>query len=213
MQLPMAITLDSIGRKYGTDKSSAHHNYLVTYEKYFAPLRHQPIKLLEIGAGGYEHPDRGGQSLHMWSEYFPQGTISCVELYDKSKLKLPARTKIYQGSQDNGTFLNGLLEKLGQQDIIIDDGSHINALTIASFDILFPWVKSGGIYIVEDAHTSYWKENYGGTTDLRAVPKSSTMNYFKYLCDTLNGAYLNSTTGCYISSIHFYTQLIIIIKK
>lgn len=45
-------------------------------------------------------------------------------------------------------------------DIIIDDGSHMVRHVIASFEALFPYLRRGGLYIIEDLHTSYWKR-YG----------------------------------------------------
>ena len=46
-------------------------------------------------------------------------------------------------------------------DIIIDDGSHINEHVIRTFQYLFPKLKPGGIYVVEDTQTSY-RQDYGG---------------------------------------------------
>jgi RHS repeat-associated protein len=62
------MTLDEIGLKFGTDKSSIYHNYLSFYERFFERYRDEPIKLLEIGVAG-------GASLAMWNEYFPQALI------------------------------------------------------------------------------------------------------------------------------------------
>jgi hypothetical protein len=55
---------------------------------------------------------------------------------------------------------------------------------ILTFNTLFPYVKSGGIYIVEDTTTSYWKEykNY----------HISPTEYFKTLIDEVN---LKGTRG------------------
>jgi len=61
-------TLDELGLKYRTDKSSGGHNYLTLYERYFAPIRSERVKILEIGV-------LNGASLAVWEEYFPNGTI------------------------------------------------------------------------------------------------------------------------------------------
>jgi hypothetical protein len=61
MPLP---SLDELGRTYGTDRSSAGHNYLGLYERFLASRRDQTTSALEIGV-------LRGQSLRMWSEYFP----------------------------------------------------------------------------------------------------------------------------------------------
>lgn len=43
-------------------------------------------------------------------------------------------------------------------DLVIDDASHRVDLTRASFNVLFPYVRPGGVFIIEDwgwAHTTY----------------------------------------------------------
>jgi hypothetical protein len=54
------------------------------------------------------------------------------------------------GSQYDGIFLKQIIEKYGEFDLILDDGSHMNNHVIFSFKNLFSSVKSGGAYIVED---------------------------------------------------------------
>ena len=46
--------------------------------------------------------------------------------------------------------------KYGPFDIIIDDGSHRNDDMVISFETLFPVLKCGGMYVVEDLHCCYW---------------------------------------------------------
>ena len=71
--------------------------------------------------------------------------------------------------------------------MIIDDGGHTMNQQITSFRVLFPYVKSGGIYVIEDLCTSYWKE-YGGLGSCHH-PKSgprSTTEFLKGLTDNLH---------------------------
>ena len=51
------MTLDEIGLRYGPDKSSAHHNYLYIYDRYFTHLREEKFAFLELGYGGYKYAD------------------------------------------------------------------------------------------------------------------------------------------------------------
>jgi predicted O-methyltransferase YrrM len=39
-------------------------------------------------------------------------------------------------------------------DLVIDDASHLYQPTVASFDVLFPRIRSGGLYVIED-----WRAN------------------------------------------------------
>jgi hypothetical protein len=164
------MTLDEIGLKAGTDKASSGHNYLHFYEKHLSHLRHDPVILVEAGIGGYEFPDRGGESLKMWRKYFTHDHASIVgfDVYEKN-INIPG-TRIHQISQDDETKLNFILGAYGGIDIFIDDASHINPLSIRTFEIMFPLVKPGGVYIWEDIHTSFWVKEYKGVMSRRSEP-------------------------------------------
>jgi hypothetical protein len=201
--------LNDLAIKHGTDKSSQHHGYADIYEQYLFKWQSRLVDLLELGIGGYDTV-KGGASLKMWLDFFPCGLITGVDIHDKSHLKHD-RLKIVQCSQDD----EKKLKELGEFDIIIDDASHINSLTIKSFEILFPKLRSGGLYFVEDCHTSYWRENYFGNPIPGAI--GTTMYYFKALADQLNyetilPEYRTEYAG-QIEFVHFYKQLIVIKKK
>ena len=44
--------------------------------------------------------------------------------------------------------------------MILDDASHINELTLRSFEMLFDHLKLGGFYIIEDTHCTYGDEKF-----------------------------------------------------
>src|SRR5882757_9979464 len=78
---------------------------------------------------------------------------------------------IFKGSQVDKEFLRNVIKKIGNPDIIIDDGSHVNEHMIDTFKILFPLLKDGGVYVVEDTQTSYWPE-FGGDSEKLENPKT-----------------------------------------
>jgi cephalosporin hydroxylase len=135
-----------------TDKEGAHA-YAAPYERHIARLRHQPVTLLEIGIGGYSNQARGGASLRMWKAYFPAGTIIGLDIEDKSQFA-EERITILQGDQGDRAFLRDLATRYGPFDIVIDDGSHRSEHVIASFEALFPHLRDGGVYVVEDLQAS-----------------------------------------------------------
>jgi hypothetical protein len=210
------MNLTELALKHGSDKAG-HHNYTPIYEKYFAPFRDQPITLLELGIGGYEFPDRGGASLKMWYEYFPKADIVGIDLHSKTGLS-NERTWVYKASQTDHIFLEGLLKAHGNPNIIIDDASHINKLTIQSFVILFPLLAPGGIYVVEDIESS-WAPLHSwamGCDNYKDLNEYCTVNFFRRLVDEMNGQYIPhyETWGFpEIDSIHFYKNIIFIQKK
>ena len=67
---------------------------------------------------------------------------------------------------------------------MIDDGSHIMSDIWASFEFLYPKVSKNGIYVVEDLHTSYWKEFEGGLNS-----PNTFINKSKSLIDELNATH------------------------
>jgi hypothetical protein len=206
--------LEKLAKIYRTDKVG-EHNYTPHYQLHFSKLKYKKIKLLEIGAGGYEKPYEGGHSLRMWKRYFPFGSIFSVDIYDKTTIQ-ENRIKIFQGNQNDKEFLDAVTNLTGELDIIIDDGCHINNYVIESFKILFPKLKDGGIYVVEDTQASYWK-SFGGDSENLNNPET-TMNFFKSLADSLNNKefvksfYKQSYYDKKIVSIHFYHNLIFVYK-
>ncbi|MEM0518350.1 class I SAM-dependent methyltransferase [Aequorivita flava] len=208
------FNLSKMAKIHKTDKYG-NHFYTPHYQKHFKQFKFKKIKLLEIGVGGYDNLFFGGNSLRMWKSYFPFVTIFSLDIYDKSFLQ-ENRIRIFQGSQVDKSFLDEVIEIIGNLDIIIDDGSHINQHVIETFQFLFPKLKIGGVYVVEDTQTSYWPD-YGGSSDIN-YSGNTIMNFFKSLTDGLNHVEYISPTfePSYfdenIVSIHFYHNLIFIYK-
>lgn len=206
--------LNRIAEIYGSETWGSHF-YTPHYKLHLGRFKYRRVKLLEIGVGGYKKPAKGGNSLRMWKNYFPFGRIFSIDIYDKSILQ-EKRIKIFKGHQADENFLNEVINEIGDLDIIIDDGSHINEHVIKTFNLLFPKLKDGGIYVIEDTQTSYW-DDFGG--DSQDLDNSKTlMNFFKSLTDTLNNkefiipGYKQSYFDKKIISMHFYHNLIFIYK-
>jgi len=167
-------TLDEIANLYGTDKGSNVHDYCRKYEKYLPFKREENLKIFEIGVAR-------GDSLRMWKDYYYNSNIFSIDVLPECKQYEEERITIEIGSQTDSIFLDRLCYKYAPFDMIIDDGSHINSDVIYSFKHLFEYVRSGGVYIVEDASTSYWPDYGGGINK-----KESTIEYFKTLIDGVN---------------------------
>jgi glycosyltransferase involved in cell wall biosynthesis len=135
-------TKETFNVPFDTDKWM----YSKFYDKEFKDLK--PESLLEIGVW------KGG-SLKMWEEYFPQAKIYGIE----SNPSFKTSENIFIGLQSDEKFLQEIIAKIGVPDIIIDDGSHKVSDQQKSFEVLFPLMKSGGIYVIEDLCTSYWTDH------------------------------------------------------
>lgn len=141
----MGMNLSTDG--YDTDKCPV---YLRNYEVWFATLRDQPVRLLELGI------NRGG-SLLLWRDYFERGVIAGLDLEPSHVDDASGRVHIYQGRQEDTTVLDKIGAELGPFDIVIDDASHLAAPTRISFWHMFErHLKPGGLYAIEDWGTGYW---------------------------------------------------------
>lgn len=147
--MTMMGDLNELGLKYKTDKSTITHCYLDVYEFYFKWINNRPLVILEIGVAG-------GASIKMWREYFPNAQVWGIDNNPDCKHD----DQILIGSQIDHLFLEGVLARTGEPDIIIDDASHFGPNTIQTFKYLFPRMCKGGWYVVEDTHCFY-DETYG----------------------------------------------------
>jgi len=168
--------LDRIAKERKTDKSSDTHNYCVKYEKYLPLNRHDKINILEIGV-------LNGYSLNTWKDYFNSSKVVGIDITPSCKQyeNIDRNVLVEIGSQDDEQFLLSVVEKHGVFDFIVDDGSHMNSHVIKSFEVLYPTMKSGGVYVVEDSCTSYWS-NFGGGY----LNPNSMVEYFKRLSDDIS---------------------------
>jgi 8-demethyl-8-(2-methoxy-alpha-L-rhamnosyl)tetracenomycin-C 3'-O-methyltransferase len=164
------MNLEELAIKHGTDKQSKNgHSYTPFYERYFEPRRNEKLNLFELGV-------REGWSINLWLEYMPNAEIWCLD--NDKEGKCPAkfdssRVHFTFCSQTDKDALNEIHKRSGKYDIVIDDASHVSPFTIISFETIFPNVKSGGIYVIEDLHISDVPEynSYG----------PSILNYLQHL--------------------------------
>jgi hypothetical protein len=206
--------LNKLALIWGSDKWGAHW-YTQHYHYHFKALRNLKLNVLEIGIGGYDDTMQGGKSLLTWKAYFKKSKIFGIDLYDKSFLN-DNRITTFKGSQIDKPFLKEVCNSIGNIDIIIDDGSHINSHIIESFLFLFPQLNQNGIYVVEDLETSYHPE-YGGDSKNLQNPNTA-INFFKALADCLNHSeridsdFSPSYLDKNIIGVHFYHNMVFVQK-
>ncbi|MFE0511426.1 hypothetical protein, partial [Streptomyces sp. NPDC058964] len=167
-----------------------------------------------MGLGCTPPPGQGGASLRMWKQFFPKAQIFGMDIQDKSFVD-EDRITTFIGDQSDPSSLNAVADKIGELDVIIDDGSHRSPHVLTTFATLFPRLKDGGIYAVEDTQSSYWPE-WMGSED-RDDPNTS-MAMLKRLTDGLNYEefvdenYQPTYTDLNVVAVHFYHNLVIIEK-
>ena len=181
-------------------------NYFEIYERYFNDFRSKEPRFLEIGV-------QYGGSLKMWHEYFENGSIYGIDINPDCKKLENDNIKISIGSQNDKSFLKKFANEINTLDIIVDDGGHTMEQQINTFEILFPILNNGGIYLCEDVESSY-QNMYGGG------PKrnGSFIEYCKNLIDIINANHSHfftlkpSKLSKQIEYIHFYNNIVVIKK-
>ena len=148
--LPRGV-LHATGARFRTDKASKSHDYLRLYEFFFAPLRNDAFTLLELGVGPTH---KMGASLMTWKSYFPNASIVGVDNKTEARSVAQERIGIEVGDLGRIEYVKALADKYTPR-VIVDDASHIWSHQILALEGLFWSLESGGIYILEDVHTSF----------------------------------------------------------
>lgn len=171
--------LTFLANKYESDKgtvapSTGHHgprlHFTTVYSKFFEPIREKSLKILEIGVGS-------GPSLKMWYDFFPNSKIFAIDVVNQSHHE-NERVKTFVCDQSSRSNLEDVMKKIGNIDIIIDDGSHVVSHQQISLGFLFQFLNQEGQYWIEDLHTSdrsVWdgQKLYG--YDMTVEPNHSTV--------------------------------------
>jgi hypothetical protein len=121
--------------------SAKHVTYPGLYNRFLSRFVGTDCTLIEFGVL------RGG-SMQIWRKFLGERAriigVDCEFSEDWSRLNGDAETII--GYQEDPQ----LLAKLPDPDIVIDDADHQSGPQITSFNTLWPRVKNGGLYVVED---------------------------------------------------------------
>lgn len=192
--------------------------YLEVYSRHFDTYRTgfptkegvRPLRFLELGVFH-------GGSLQLWRKYFGrEASIWGIDIEPRSKEAVTeSDLNVRIGSQSDTSFLRAVVKEMGGIDIVLDDGSHKASDQLASFKTLFPLLSDGGLYIVEDVHSAYWRSFGGG---LRR--RGSFIEVAKDLVDGMHAWYFRrqspsraSSAKTEISAVCFYDSIVVIEKR
>jgi predicted O-methyltransferase YrrM len=154
-------TLTTLGLRYGTDKAPVLTD---VYASYLKSRRMEPVRLLEVGVFF-------GASLKMWHAYFPNGTIYGIDTFKGDQgngshfdnaasflAEAPAypRMQVAICDQSSRADLERFAAAIREPfDFILDDGSHLMKDQQQTLGLLWPLLRPGGIYFMEDYASSY----------------------------------------------------------
>ncbi|KKQ40637.1 MAG: hypothetical protein US60_C0056G0005 [Microgenomates group bacterium GW2011_GWC1_37_8] len=158
----------------GTDKANSGHGYVRIYDFFLNERRHTIKTLCEIGLLYIRHQTDETQirkttpSLNMWRQYLPNAKIIG---FDICHFLPPTDSQIVivQGDQSKREDLKKIIEIEKDLDVIIDDALHASKHQQITFNYLFKYLKSGGLFIIEDLHwqpSEYEDEKNPKTIDI-----------------------------------------------
>ena len=182
-------------------------HYLDLYDRHFGPYRSSKPTFMEIGV-------QNGGSMEMWRRYFgDEAVIFGIDVDPACANNVSPPNQVRIGSQADPAFLKSVLAEMGRPDIVLDDGSHIARHQRESFRVLFPALKEGGLYVIEDTHTAYWPGSHEG--GLRR--KGTAIEFVKRMVDDMHAWYHRGATltsaKTEVGGIHFYDSIIFIEKQ
>lgn len=179
-----SLNTNSIYRSFkrSPQPSIKHRSYFQVYEDLFEKHRNTAFTFVEIGI-------LDGGSLFMWRDYFgPKARIIGIDLNPNAMHWGSEGFEIYIGSQSDPYFWKEFFEKVGTVDVVLDDGGHTFEQQIVTVHSCLPHVSDGGIIVVEDTHTSYFRE-FGYPS------RWSFIEWAKKIADTINGRFPSVTTS------------------
>jgi hypothetical protein len=190
---------------YKSYKDSAYlsikvSSYFQTYDELLASYRGEEIIFVEIGV-------LNGGSLFMWRQYLgPRARIIGIDLNPGAKKWEKEGFEIHIGNQADPQFWDAFFSSVGDVDIILDDGGHTNEQQIVTAHKSIPHIRDGGMLIVEDTHTSYFRA-FGNPS------RYSFISYAKSLIDSINSRFpeVNASANnlnMSVSSISFYDSIV-----
>ena len=182
--------------------SLKHSCYFPVYDRLLGGYRGKALTLVEIGV-------LNGGSLFMWRRFFGgQARIIGVDLNPDAKRWEQDGFEIYIGNQVDPAFWAHLFRSVGDVDVVIDDGGHTYEQQIKTALEVTPRIKDGGLLIVEDTHTSYFR-SFGYPT------KWSFVNWAKGIADELNSRspdvnLQHGRLSGLVHSISFYESMVVL---
>lgn len=146
------MNLGELFDKYGSDKARGGDCHLY-HEFYDSAVPRNTRCLVEVGLGSHVQFNGSWGSARAWLDWLDTGFFcgfDCVE--PPADLLARANFLFMQGDQSVREDLERFAAAIKVADVIIDDGSHVESHQLLTLDVLWPCLKPGGFYVVEDLY-------------------------------------------------------------
>jgi SAM-dependent methyltransferase len=198
------------------------------YDSYFAELVEKPISLLELSV-------YTGESLKAFASYFYNGRIIGLDIEDRhTDFSAHPNVTFVVGDQKYPDELATICSKYAPDgiDIIIDDASYFDTWSLISYKSLYPYLKPGGFYFIEDWAAGYWddwpdggrfQEFEPGNTEGQIGKRISShdfgiVGFVKYLVDEVMGSGIRPTRNAPLNRprkldlMHVHREMVVLRK-
>lgn len=185
---------------FGTDKQPSMHNFIELYDRHLTPLQDSVHRVLEIGIFN-------GASHKIWKCFFDSAEVYGIDIRQKPWVeRLGIHT--YIANQANREDLQKFVNLSGGNfDVIVDDGGHYMDYQQVSLGFLFEHLAPGGIFIIEDVHTSIpaYYEGFGKDETL----SNTTLNVFlEYLMsESIESEFMTDDEELYLETHIDYIEI------
>jgi len=154
--------LCEIGTKYGTDKAPWCWGYTKVYAEW---VPKETRVVLELGV-------LSGASLRMWRDYLPSAMVYGIDNDANCMVTGEPRIETFCFNAYDLRELMETLEKIGPIELFIDDALHDPRVQIPMLLAVWPHLRSGGVYAIEDIMTGKMVTNVEGAIEkLEGVAK------------------------------------------
>lgn len=178
-------------------------HYFDIYARTLAPYVGTDVRVLEIGVfhgGGLDQLRYllGERAVLVGADVDPAARDACL-----------GRFEVAIGDQSDPQFLDSVVAQYGPFDVIIDDGGHTMHQQITAVERLFPTLNDGGVYLVEDTHTSYW----GAFQDA----EETFLEWVKRRVDDLHAYHFSDAAQLpvwttHLNGLHVYDSVVVLDK-
>ena len=152
-----------LGAKCQTDKSPFNqlghrHPYTPFYSMFLATYKNKEVRFAEIGVAA-------GSSVRMWCEYFKKGDLYFFDrdenfLNNAAGFCYPNAKFATMDVRSADSIRSALVATGGQLDVILDDSSHDVWDQKIIVEAALPFLKPGGILLIEDVFRNVTQEDY-----------------------------------------------------
>jgi hypothetical protein len=148
-------------------------SYFQVYEEWFSRFRNRKVTFVEIGV-------HHGGSLFMWRDYLgPEARIIGIDINPVARQWEASGFEIHIGDQGDPAFWDEFFSRVGEVDVILDDGGHTNTHQIVTAHHCIPHIRNEGLLVIEDTGSSYLKM-FGNPS------RYSFINYAKRMIDRIH---------------------------